>query len=668
VGDVCTLLSCLQAPIETPCVLPDGGAGFCGGGVCQGGGLWTPYNCGAFGFQCPVGDSCVFEVGCVSDAGVAGCGPGSPPCPAGTSCSTEGICVWSSCTASLNDQSCGVDEVCCGTDCVTPNDAQNCGACGLSCGSNAICLDSCTPVAPCSSAGDNAPCSLPDSTGFCCHGACQDPATDSQDCRACGQSCTSCTPDAGCPQGKGCTIDGLCAPLSCSGLGDGTACSVPSVLGLYEPGRSGNQLSQYGSETLLTECCSGSCVDLDFDSSNCGACGTVCPSGTACQGGTCFQSINCALAINGSPCWLGAATGEGLCCGGACVDTASDPNNCGLCGASCPAGDPCVGPNSCAAEAGTVAAETTCGSQSDGDQCDLDGGVIGVCCGGSCAEPTAIENCALCGLGCLHCAGGCPSGTTCTLQGSEDEGNRIVPIESCLPTACSPGKNGGECAFGPSAPGPTSYPGPGYLAESGIGPLELGNAGYCCGGACVDIGQDPDNCGLCGVSCPSGICGLGDHQVAECLPGAPSDDCAPSCALGTICIQGQCVSSFCTDPVSPFQDCAASDGNIGLCCSNSGLTQAGLLKCSDLANDPDNCGGCGFACPMGLNCSHGVCSGTPTNCGVGRIGGFCDFDAGPTFVCCPGVGCTNLATDEANCGNCGVECSAGMGCSLGECQ
>jgi hypothetical protein len=300
---------------------------------------------------------------------------------------------------------------------------------------------------------------------------------------ACGQSCTSCTlTGAGCAQGEGCTVDKLCAPLSCSGAADGLACSLPSVLaGLLQTSPASYQ---YGPELLLTECCGGNCTDLDFDSSNCGACGGLCPVGTACQGGQCLQAIDCALAADATPCWLGPQA-EGTCCGGACVDTSSAPANCGYCGQACQPGDACEAPYCLSNDGGAAyfPNEVLCSPGSDGENCALDGG-LGVCCAGTCADPNAIENCAECGLGCLPCAAGCPGGTTCVNQGSRYDGSQLVQIETCLPTFCQPGESGGECAFGPSVLGPLQHFGAGNWAA---GRLVDQIAGFCCDGACVDI-------------------------------------------------------------------------------------------------------------------------------------------------------------------------------------
>ena len=71
------------------------------------------------------------------------------------------------------------------------------------------------------------------------------------------------------------------------------------------------------------------CTNLQTDTGNCGACGTVCP-GVAngfptCAGGVCGISCNSAF----TACPANAPT--------ACVDTSSDTNNCGSCGHVCPA-------------------------------------------------------------------------------------------------------------------------------------------------------------------------------------------------------------------------------------------------------------------------------------------------------------------------------------------
>jgi hypothetical protein len=123
--------------------------------------------------------------------------------------------------------------------------------------------------------------------------------------------------------------------------------------------------------------------------------------------------------------------------------------------------------------------------------------------------------------------------------------------------------------------------------------------------------------------------------------------------------------------LGPFY-CAAPNGTVGLCSWVTGWSSPSLenYQCADMANDPANCGGWGyygFACPAGQTCQQGVCSGTPAECGIGKIGSYCDLDAGTSFVCCPGVGCTDTSSDSANCGWCGVTCASGQACDGGIC-
>lgn len=72
--------------------------------------------------------------------------------------------------------------------------------------------------------------------------------------------------------------------------------------------------------------------------------------------------------------------------------------------------------------------------------------------------------------------------------------------------------------------------------------------------------------------------------------------------------------------------------------------------CTDLKNDPANCGACGTACPAGQFCSQSACT---TTCGGG------------TEAC--GAKCVDTNVDPANCGGCGNACAQGEVCSLGVC-
>jgi hypothetical protein len=77
--------------------------------------------------------------------------------------------------------------------------------------------------------------------------------------------------------------------------------------------------------------CNGQCVSID--TSHCGSCATACP---APSGG----AATCTLASGAYACGISCNASLSH-CGGACVDTQNDRNNCGRCGHSCVAGD-CV--------------------------------------------------------------------------------------------------------------------------------------------------------------------------------------------------------------------------------------------------------------------------------------------------------------------------------------
>jgi hypothetical protein len=84
----------------------------------------------------------------------------------------------------------------------------------------------------------------------------------------------------------------------------------------------------------------------------------------------------------------------------------------------------------------------------------------------------------------------------------------------------------------------------------------------------------------------------------------------------------------------------------------------------------EHCGACRNRCCAGdCDCRGNACTGRSCTCDGGPA---CDGGAGD--YCCPGHGCVDLGTDEANCGACnaacaaGEECVPGDGCGLGRCQ
>jgi hypothetical protein len=113
-------------------------------------------------------------------------------------------------------------------------------------------------------------------------------------------------------------------------------------------------------------------------------------------------------------------------------------------------------------------------------------------------------------------------------------------------------------------------------------------------------------------------------------------DAANCGACGAVCGTGEeCGGGFC----SPAAASQTAD------CASQSLTDCGGV-CVDVANDPNNCGGCGLLCPQGDSCSAGVCIAVEAPVADCASQGLTD---------CGGV-CVDITADAANCGGCGIVC------------
>ena len=226
-------------------------------------------------------------------------------------------------------------------------------------------------------------------------------------------------------------------------------------------------------------------------------------------------------------------------------------------------------------------------------------------------EGVKVEDCAWCPDGYDNC-------DTETINGCEA---RLDDPESC-----------GSCS---------NVCGDGLLCEIGTC-VESCREGFSqCGMTCLDTRTDPENCGECGNACKSGQVCQGGECKGECGEGLR--DCNGSCTnirndpencgeCGRLCVLlnarpkcelGVCLVDTC---LHPFGDCDRQEPG---CETDLKITAA-------------DCGECGNACGVNMQCMGGKCSCNEH---------FADCDENPE------TGCEiMIKTDQMNCGECGNVC------------
>jgi len=153
----------------------------------------------------------------------------------------------------------------------------------------------------------------------------------------------------------------------------------------------------------------------------------------------------------------------------------------------------------------------------------------------------------------------------------------------------------------------------------------LANCDNSTGGACsVNITSDTQNCGACGNVC---------EEYPNSSPTCVNSDCGIKCFFRYL---------NCNDNIT--------DG-------------------CETEKSIDNCGGCGVLCNSSYLYpnTEDFCD---SNDGKGSINFYCVVSCIDSTEDCDATvftGCSNPATDDNNCGSCGVVCGPGDECEGGEC-
>ena len=349
------------ARTRSPFRAPPSSCGACGtacsnGQECQGSNCHTP--CSSDG-QCappsPYCDTAVNNV-CVQCLGDPNCSttPATPYCSTAShtcvKCNSSAHCsgtkpycdlTSNACVACLTDTNCGIaGQVCVSGQCGCPTGKVLCGT---------QCVDVSADAANCGSCGHLCDTGTQCVSGACacitpgqilCNGLCVDPSTSFTSCGGCGNQCSA-------------NFDSACVTGLCQCAGGATRCTGQPPSGgstcfdlLNDPLHCGTCQTQCARQQYCNagtcDCrpgltsCNGQCVDTRSNPLNCGGCGQafMCADGRKCSNGVCSQAGNGANACPVNSCVNNNRV--------SCVNFRTDPLHCGNCQTVCQRDQICV--------------------------------------------------------------------------------------------------------------------------------------------------------------------------------------------------------------------------------------------------------------------------------------------------------------------------------------
>ena len=379
-------------------------------------------------------------------------------------------------------------------------------------------------------------------------------------------------------------------------------------------------------------------------------------------GVACPTVPNALSACTSGRCGFTCLPGWGDCNGDASdgceADLNADTANCGRCGTTCQAGTRAVA--TCTAGVCGTLCETGYAN------CDLNPS-------NGCEQQVTSDpnHCGGCGMVCSvangtgTCNAGACSVATCSGTWRNCDNNATNGCERDIGSDVNNcGGCGVVCPSRSNATRTCTAGVCGFTCNSGYGDCD----GSASNGCEVNTRTSVSNCGACGnacsaangtATCSSGVCGIGscNSGYANC-DGVTSNGCEVNTRTNTSNC-GSCGRVCSYANAAPV--CSSGACSMGSCIGTwrncDGSTSNGCER--DIGSDVNNCGGCGTSCPTRTNATRTCASST---CGFTCNSGYGNCDGSATNGCE-----VNLNTNSSNCGACGVRCATGQTCSSGRC-